>query len=92
MGNINGSGGLFSQIVDIATITAQMAASALLLVLKVIIGIAAFSVVLSQIFPWIVQAGTVGIAFLAILQFAIWISYLIFVFSIFHPVGPDPGW
>ena len=92
MGNINSAGGLTAAIVDIATITLQMAASALLLFLKCIISIAVFSVVLAQIFPWIPAAGAQGVAFLVILQFAIWIMYLLFAVQIFYRPGPDAGW
>lgn len=92
---VNSSGGLIDQavnfIMDIATIAGQIAASALLLVIKCLISLALFSVVLSQVFPWIVQAGATGIAFLVVLQFAIWSMYLLFVFTIFYRPSPDPG-
>ena len=89
---INSSGGLTAQIMDIATIAAQVAASVLLLVLKCLISLAIFAVVLAQVFPWIVQAGTIGVAFLVVLQFAIWTMYLMFVFTIFYRPSPDPGY
>ena len=92
MGGLSGTGGLFAQIVDIASITLQMAVSALLVVVKCVISVALFAVVLAQVFPWILQAGMAGVAFLIMMQFAIWIMYLIFVFSIYYRPGPDPGW
>jgi hypothetical protein len=92
LGGINSSGGLTSLVVDIATIAGQIAASSLLLVIKCIISLALFSVVLSQIFPWIVQAGAIGVAFLVVLQFAIWTMYLMFAFTIFYRPSPDPGY
>lgn len=92
MAGIGSSGGLTAQIMDIATIAAQVAASVLLLVLKCLISLAVFSLVLAQVFPWIVQAGAVGVAFLVVLQFAIWTMYLMFVFTIFYRPSPDPGY
>lgn len=91
MVGMNSSGGLTALIVDIATIAAQIAASAVLLAIKCLISLALFSVILSQVFPWIVMAGTIGYAFLVIVQFAIWTMYLLFVFTIFYRPSPDPG-
>lgn len=92
MNGISGSGGYTAQIMDIATIAGQAAASIILLLIKCLISLAAFSVVLAQVFPWILQAGTIGAAFLVVLQFAIWTMYLMFVFTVFYRPSPDPGY
>lgn len=92
MHNLTNSGGLLGAIVDIATQSLQIAISALLLMGKCLLSIALFSVVLSQVFPWILQAGAIGVAFLILMQFAIWTMYIVFVFSVFYRPGPDPGW
>jgi len=92
MTGMSGSGGLLAQVVDIATATLQIAVAAIKMLLSVLIGIAAFSLILAAIFPWILQAGAIGAAFLVILQFAIWSMYLIFIVSVFYKPGPDPGW
>jgi len=92
MTQLSGTGGLFAGVVDIASATLQIAISALVLFLKLILSIALFSVVLSQVFPWIVMAGSVGLGFLIVIQFAIWTMYAIFIFTIFYKPGPDPGW
>ena len=89
---MSGSGGLLAPVVDIATATLQIAISAIKMLISILIGIAAFSLILAAIFPWIVQAGAMGTAFLVILQFAIWSMYLIFIVTIFYKPGPDPGW
>lgn len=95
MHGISSSGGMINDavnfIVDIATIAAQIATSALIVVLKCLVSLALFSVVLSQVFPWILQAGATGAAFLVVLQFAIWTMYLLFIFTIFYRPSPDPG-
>ena len=90
--NATNSGGLLAAIVDIATASLQIAITALLLMGKCLLSIALFAVVLAQVFPWIVQAGAIGIAFLIVMQFAIWTMYIIFIFSTFYRPGPDPGW
>lgn len=92
MGAMSGSGGLLAQVVNVATITGQMAVAAILMMVKCIVAVAAFSIVLAQVFPWIMQAGAGGLAFLVVIQFAIWIIYLIFVVTVFYKPGPDPGW
>ena len=90
--HVSGSGGIFAGIVDIVSLGAQIAYSSLLLLLKLLTAIGFFAYVLAQVFPWIVQAGTIGLAFLVVLQFAIWTMYLIFIFTLFYKPGPDPGW
>lgn len=90
--SINGAGGLTAPAVDVLSITIQMALSMLLMFIKCLLSIALFSVVLAQVFPWIVQAGAVGIAFLVLLQFAIWGMYMLFVFTLFYKPSLDPGW
>ena len=92
MTSLSGTGGLFAGIVDIASATLQIAVSALILFLKLLLSIALFSSVLASVFPWIMQAGSVGLGFLILVQFAIWTMYLIFIFTIFYKPGPDPGW
>jgi len=92
MTGMSGSGGLLAQIVDIATATLQIAISSVKMLITMLIGIAAFSLILTAVFPWIVQAGAIGLAFLVIIQFAIWSMYLIFIVTIFYKPGPDPGW
>jgi hypothetical protein len=89
---LSSSGGLLAQAVDIASATLQIAISSLLLFLKVILAITVFSLVLTQIFPWIGAAGAIGAAFLVMLQFAIWTVYLCFIVVLFYKPGPDPGW
>jgi hypothetical protein len=68
-----------------------MAYSAFLLLIKVVMSIAIFSVVLAGIFPWI-AATPIGIAFLMILQFTIWFMYLLFIFTLAYKPSPDPVW
>ena len=89
---VTSTGGLTATIMNVATITLQIAVSALLLVLKCIVSIALFSAVLSQVFPWILQSGAIGQAFLVMIQFAIWFMYILFVFYAFYRPAPDPGW
>jgi hypothetical protein len=89
---VSSTGGLTATIMNVASITLQIAVSALLLMLKCLVSIALFAVVLAQVFPWIVQAGAIGAAFLIVIQFAIWTMYVLFVFYAFYRPGPDPGW
>lgn len=92
IGQISNTGGLMALIMNAATITLQIAMSALFLLVKCLISIALFSLVLSQVFPWIVQAGAIGTAFLVVIQFAIWTMYLLFTFVLFYRPSGDPGW
>jgi hypothetical protein len=92
MGAVNSAGGLTASVVDIATIALQTAYSVLLLLVKCIISIAAFSIILNMVFPWIGMSGAIGIAFLVVVQFAIWIMYLLFIFTLFYKPPPDPGY
>jgi hypothetical protein len=92
MTNINSVGGLTALGVDIVSIATQMAFSAFLLLMKVLMAIAIFSLVLNGIFPWIAAAGAPGIAFLVIIQFTIWFMYLLFIFTLAYKPSPDPGW
>lgn len=92
MTGITNSGGILNQIVDLATAATQIALASLVLLGKCLLSIALFSVVLAQVFPWIVQAGAIGIAFLVVMQFAIWIMYLLFIFTMFYRPSGDPGW
>ena len=89
---ITAAGGLGNPVLDILAFGYQAAIASLSLILKCLLSIAAFSVVLSQIFPWIVQAGAIGVAFLVVIQFAIWAMYLLFVFTLFYKPSLDPGW
>jgi hypothetical protein len=91
MTSISSVGGLTALGVDIVSIATQMAYSAFLLLIKVVMSIAIFSVVLAGIFPWI-AATPIGIAFLMILQFTIWFMYLLFIFTLAYKPSPDPGW
>ena len=79
-------------VVDTVTVALQIGISALLVLGKCLLSIAAFSVILSQVFPWITQAGAIGVAFLVAIQFAIWTMYLLFIFTLFYKPAPDPGW
>ena len=91
--NINGAGGLTNvSIVDIITMGTQMVWSMLKLLLECLVSIALFSVILVQVFPWILQAGAIGAAVLVVIQFAIWGMYLLFMFALFYKPSPDPGW
>ena len=92
IGQISNSGGFLQAIVDIGSATIQIAGAAFVLFLKCLLSIAVFSLVLSQVFPWILQAGSIGISFLIVIQFAIWAMYVIFVVTTFVRPGPDPGW
>lgn len=90
--SINNTGGLFAQIVDIVSASTQIAISALRLLGECLLSIGLFAVVLAQVFPWITDAGAIGVAFLVALQFAIWTMYAIFIIATFYRPGPDPGW
>ena len=92
MGAINSAGGMTASVVDIAAIAVQTAYSVLLLLIKCLIAIAAFSLILNMVFPWIGAAGAIGIAFLVVIQFAIWIMYLLFIFTMFYKPSIDPGY
>lgn len=92
IGNINGSGGLFAQIMDIVTMAAQIGYSTLIMLGKGLLSIGLFAVVLAQVYPWIPAAGVVGFGFLVILQFAIWALYYQFWFQLTYRPGIDPGW
>jgi hypothetical protein len=92
MGNINSAGGLTANVVDIATILFQTGYSILLVFMKMLISIALISVVLYSTFPWFSQSGAAGLAFLVVLQFAIWLMYMLFMFTIMFKPSPDPGY
>ena len=92
MVNINGSGGLYAQIMDIVTIMPQIAASTFIMLGKAALSIGLFAIVLAQVYPWIPASGLVGWAFLVIIQFAIWALYYQFWFTVAYRPGPDPGW
>ena len=92
MGSVSNAGGLLEKAIDIVSIGAQIAISSLILFLQLLLSIALFSVVLASVFPWILQAGAIGTAFLVVIQFAIWGLYVIFIVQMFAKPGPDPGW
>ena len=92
MTEINSAGGLTAAVVDIVTIAGQLAASILLLFLKILLSLAAFSVIMYGVFPWFSQAGAAGIAILSILQIGIWLMYFMFIFTIYYKPSPDPGY
>jgi len=90
---MNAVGGLTAQVVDIVSASIQIAIASILLFIKCLLSIALFSVILYSIFPWIVASGGVyGIAFLGVVQFAIWGMYLLFIVQLFYKPSPDPGW
>lgn len=88
----SGTGGLLQPIQDLSSVLTQIAVSAVSLLAKCLVSIALFSVIIAQVFPWVVQAGAVGVAFLVLIQFAIWLMYVIFIITTFYRPGPDPGW
>jgi hypothetical protein len=90
--SLNGTGGLFAKIVDIVTIGAQIAYSALYVFCECLLSIGLFAYVAWQVFPWFSMAGDIGVGFLIVMQFAIWLMYVIFVLALFYRPGPDPGW
>jgi hypothetical protein len=90
--NINSAGGLTALGVDILSIATQMAYSLFLLLMKVLVSIGAFSLILNGVFPWIAASGQIGIAFLMMIQFAIWFMYLLFIFTLAYKPSPDPSW
>ncbi len=89
---LNNAGGLVNAISDILTVGTQMAIASIRLLGECLLSIALFSVVLAQVFPWIVQAGAIGMAFLVVMQVAIWLMYVLFIVQTFYRPGPDPGW
>jgi hypothetical protein len=89
---INGVGGFSAPVVDIITLGTQLAFSFLKLFLACLISIAAFSVILAQVFPFITAAGAIGVAFLVLVQFAIWGMYMLFALQMFFKPSIDPGW
>jgi hypothetical protein len=91
MGN---SGGLLNPTgaIDIASATVQIAISCVIMLLQCLAALFGFSLVLLAIFPWIGQAGVVGLGFLGMLQIAIYIIYLQFIVKLFYKPGPDPNW
>lgn len=91
VGQISGTGGLYSVVQNIVTIATEIGISSLVLLGECAVSVGAFSFVLSQIFPWILQAGAIGAAFLVILQFAIWTLYVLFWFTMTYRPSPDPG-
>jgi hypothetical protein len=91
MTSISSVGGLTALGVDIVSIATQMAYSAFLLLIKVMMSVAIFSLVIAGIFPWI-AATPLGLSFLVILQFTIWFMYLLFIFTLAYKPSPDPGW
>jgi hypothetical protein len=91
--SMNSAGGLTAKVVDIASASLQIAISSILLLIKCLVSIGFFAVILYSIFPWIVTSGgPYGIAFLMIVQFAIWGMYLLFIVTLFYKPSPDPGW
>lgn len=86
---ISNTGGLLQGVVDLGSALPQMAISAIKLFLECLVGIAVFSVVLYNIFPWIAQSGNVGMAFLVVIQFAIWTMYILFILTMFYKFNPD---
>jgi hypothetical protein len=92
MGVMNSAGGLTADIVDTGSILLQTGISVLLLLGKLLLSIAFFSVILAMVFPWIVEAGVIGTAFLVVIQIAIWVMYALFIFALYYKPSPDPGW
>ena len=93
MNAITNSGGLFAKFMDIVSIAAQIAYSVLIMLANALFSIGLFSVVLVQVYPWILTANTLlGVSFLVVLQFAIWMLYVQFWFTLTYRPGPEPGW
>ena len=92
MTSMNSAGGLTALVVDIVTIAGQIAASILLLLLKMLVSIGAFGVIMYAVFPWFAQAGVAGAGILVVLQIGIWLMYMMFIFTIFYKPSPDPGY
>ena len=92
MTTLNSAGGFGLDIFDIGTIFYNMMVAALKIFLTMIISVAAISVVLAASFPWLVQAGAIGVGFLVVLQFVIWIMYAFLIFQLFYKPTADPGW
>lgn len=89
---VSESGGLLQPIQDLASVLTQVAVSAVSLLVKCLVSIALFSAIIVQVFPWVSQAGGIGLAFLVLVQFAIWVMYVLFIITTFYKPGPDPGW
>jgi hypothetical protein len=92
MQQVNSAGGITKSVVDLPSIAVQTAISSGILLIKCLISIAMFSLIISQVFPWIVMAGPIGLGFLVVMQFAIWGMYLLFIFTLFYKPSLDPGW
>lgn len=90
--SVTNSGGWMQGIVDMITITGQLAVSTLVLLVKVLLSIVAFSLTINTIFPWITAAdggGALGVLFLGLFQFGIWILYVLTFVNIFAKPFPD---
>jgi hypothetical protein len=91
MQTLNAQGGMDLGIVD-AAILFNIGVAALKVIVTMLLSIALFAVVVASAFPWIVQAGNIGISFLVVMQCAIWTMYAWFVFNLYFKPTPDPGW
>lgn len=91
MNGISNTGGLMEDA--IATSAALMEASIMILktILSIIITVAAFSVTIVTVFPWLF-GNPIAMALLAALQVMIWAAYAWFIFTIFYKPMPDGGY
>jgi hypothetical protein len=82
------TGGWLSGISSAATWITDMALGAIKLLVSIIISIAAFSITINSIFPFIAQS-SLGLLMLTAIQLGIWFIYTIFMIQLF--AKPMPG-
>jgi len=85
---VSNSGGLLEGAAGLLTILGQLALSCILMLVQIVISIAAFSVIINTIFPFIAQT-SLGLFMLAAIQIGIWFAYVLFFVNIMAKPYPD---
>lgn len=89
IGGINNSGGLLGGAISTGVMLLTLGIQALIMILSIIATVAAFSVVLVFIFPWLSQS-PMALAVLGVVQIVIWLLYVWFWFiMIYKPPALD---
>jgi hypothetical protein len=89
---ISNSGGLLQSVTGTASILAQLAISCVKMLMDIVVSIAAFSITINNIFPFITApdgGGMLGVFMLAALQVGIWFAYVLFFVNLMAKPFPD---
>jgi hypothetical protein len=91
MTGISNTGGLMGDAISTAVALIEVGIMVLKMILSIIASIAAFSVVLVLIFPWL-SGSTLVLAVLGAAQVIVWLLYAWFFFQIIYKPMPDGGY